>query len=88
MKGCPFPKYSGNDLWILNPGEPRLLPPQLVPLRAQARPRLLLSLGSLDPAFIPLPPHFFFIMRLLVSEPWESRRRLGATSSRLQCRDL
>jgi hypothetical protein len=31
-KGCPFPQHSGNDLWILDPREPRLLPPQLVPL--------------------------------------------------------
>lgn len=53
MKGCPFPKHSGNDLWILDPEEPRLLPPQLVPLRTQARLRLLLSPGSSEPAFIP-----------------------------------
>lgn len=45
--GAPFPQHSGNDLWILDPGEPRLLPPQLVPLRT-ASPTL--TLLSLDPA--------------------------------------
>lgn len=75
-RGIPSPQHSGNDLWILDPGEPRLLPPQLVPL--WSCPRLMLpSSSSLDPVFS-CHPSFSFQSASWFLSPGEAGGGRGA----------
>lgn len=72
VKGCPFPQHSGNDLWILDPGEPSLLPPQLVPLRTMGLLQAPL-LQLLDPVVPLAHPNFFLNFDLQALERREKQ---------------
>lgn len=66
VKGCPFPRHSGNDLWILDPAEPVSFRPSWFPSKLQARlrrssplvPRILPYPSSTLPLLYNLPPGF------------------------------